>query len=101
MAEKFRVIYDSDVEKALCVHLPDQIVKFYQLKNNLYALNPSDRSYLGKVTYKAQLVNTIKENMSFLSPRQRERVKKAQKLYEAMGTPTMDDLKAVIGMNLI
>ena len=101
MAEKFRVTYDSNVEKALCVHLPDRIVKFHQLRNNLYALNPSDKNYLGEETDKAQFVNTIEENMRFLSPRQKERVKKAQKLYEAMGTPTMDDLKAMIRMNLI
>ena len=47
------------------------------------------------------MLNTLKENMSFLSPRQQQQAKKAKKLYKAMGTPTVDDLKAMIRMNLI
>ena len=47
------------------------------------------------------MLNTLQENMRFLSPRQQLRAKKARKLYEAMGTPTVDDLKAMIRMNLI
>ena len=47
------------------------------------------------------MLNTIDENLAFLSPRQLQRAKKARKLYEAMGTPTVEDLKAMIRMNLI
>jgi hypothetical protein len=39
--------------------------------------------------------------MKFLSKRQQERAKKARELLEVMGTPTVDDLKAMIRMNLI
>ena len=43
----------------------------------------------------------LEENLKFLSPRQQRLSKKSQELYKAMGTPTMDDLKAMIRMNLI
>eukprot|EP00957_Ditylum_brightwellii_P030673 2324392-Ditylum_brightwellii.AAC.1 len=39
--------------------------------------------------------------MPYLSPRQLEQAKKAQKLYKASGTPTVSNLKAMIRMNLI
>jgi hypothetical protein len=48
-----------------------------------------------------QFLNTLEENLGFLSPRQQKRAKIARELYEAMGTPTVDDLKAMIWMNLI
>ena len=39
--------------------------------------------------------------MAFLTPRQQQKAKQARKLYEAMGTPTVTDLKSMIRMNLI
>jgi hypothetical protein len=39
--------------------------------------------------------------MKFLRKRQKEKVKKARELLEVMGLPTVDDLKAMIQMNLI
>jgi hypothetical protein len=43
-----------------------------------------------------QFLSTVKDNMKFLSKRRQERAKKARKLHEVMGTPTVDDLKAMI-----
>jgi hypothetical protein len=43
----------------------------------------------------------MKDNLKFLSKRQQKRAKQAQELYEGMGTPTVDDLKAMIRMNRI
>jgi hypothetical protein len=40
-------------------------------------------------------------NLTFLSPRQQKGAKRARELYESMGTPTVDNLKAMICMNLI
>jgi hypothetical protein len=39
--------------------------------------------------------------MKFLGKRQQEKVKKARELLEVMELPTVDDLKAMIRMNLI
>jgi hypothetical protein len=42
MTKKFRVTMDSSKEKALLVHFPNKVVKFKQMKNGLYAMNPRD-----------------------------------------------------------
>eukprot|EP00957_Ditylum_brightwellii_P017806 1340244-Ditylum_brightwellii.AAC.1 len=39
--------------------------------------------------------------MAFLTPNQQQQTKKARNLLEALGTPTVNDLKAMIRMNLI
>jgi hypothetical protein len=51
-------------------------------------------------TIKREFLTTVKDNMKFLSKRQQERAKKARELLEVMGTPTVDNLKAMIRMNL-
>ena len=49
MTNKFWVTMDSNIEKALFVHLPDKAVKFKQLHNNVYGMNPADpESYITK-----------------------------------------------------
>ena len=100
MTEKFRVTFDSAIEKSLNVHLPNKIIKFYQMQSGLYGMNPMDDSTFIK-TVQAQFLNTVQENMAFLTPRQQQKAKQARKLYEAMGTPTVTDLKSMIWMNLI
>ena len=101
MTSKFRVTLDSDKEKALLVHMPDKIVKFKQMRNGLYALNPLEETNYTLKDDKYQLVNTIQENMNFLTPRQQKKARMARDLYHAMGTPSINDLRAMIRMNLI
>ncbi len=101
MTNKFRVTMDSKEELALLVHMPDRIVKFKQFSNGLYAMDPSDEKSFKRTKKPYQFLNTLEENLAFLSPRQQKRAKIARELYEAMGTPTVDDLKAMICMNLI
>ena len=89
MASKFQVTMDTEKEKAFLVHLPDRIVKFKQMTNGLYGMNPKNKNEY--VIYKNkpfQFVGTIKENMKYLSPRQQERAKKARELLHALGNPT-------------
>ena len=58
MTDKFRVTMDSNIEKSLFVHLLDKVVKFKQLHNNLYGMNPADpESYITKNKLKK---NTMK-----------------------------------------
>jgi hypothetical protein len=35
---------DSKEERALLVHMPDKIVKFKQFSNELYAMDPNDKT---------------------------------------------------------
>ncbi len=100
MTSKFRVTMDSNEETALLVHFPNKVVKFKQMSNGLYAMNPTKLESYGKLP-KYQMIQTIKENMKFLSPRQQKRARRARALYHATGTPTVSDLKAMIRMNLI
>ena len=49
MTSKFKVTMDTSKEKAFFVHLPDKIVKFRQMENNLYGMDPSDpKSFISK-----------------------------------------------------
>jgi hypothetical protein len=101
MRKKFRITMDTNKEAALVVHMPKKAVKFKEWPNGLYAMNPADPDSFGSISDQYQMIQTIEENMKFLSPRQQARARKARSLYHAMGTPTVDDLKAMIRMNLI
>ena len=81
--------------------MPNKTIKFKQFDNGLYATNPEEEGSIVYHNEKMQFVNTVEENLKFLTPRQFERAKKARKLFEAMDTPTIQDLKAMIRMNLI
>ena len=48
-----------------------------------------------------QFINNLEENLKSLSLRQYKQAKQDCDLYEAMRTLTVDDLKAIIWMNLI
>ena len=79
MTDRFRVTMDSAVEKALFVHLPDKIVIFKQLKNNLYGMHPNDpESFISKDEYKEkkiQMMNIVADNLKYMSERQQKRAK--------------------------
>jgi hypothetical protein len=71
------------------------------MKGGLYAMNPKDPENDGSVPSQAHIGKTLEENMKFLSPRQQKHAYRARELYDAMGTPTVDDLKAMIQLNII
>ena len=48
-----------------------------------------------------QMMNIVEDILKYMSERQPIRAKTARKTYQALGTPTVQDLKAVIRMNLI
>ena len=91
ITDKFRVTMDTANEKAMLIHLPDRIVKFEQMSNGLYARDPTKTT-----SDKYQLVQTVEENLTFLTPRQQTRAKKAREIFHATGTPSVDDMKALI-----
>eukprot|EP00957_Ditylum_brightwellii_P066935 5080273-Ditylum_brightwellii.AAC.1 len=64
------------------------------MKNGLYGMNPCKDE--DEPTINVQCLNSVEENVKFLSPRQLERAKQAHKLFEALGTPTTADIKAMI-----
>jgi hypothetical protein len=46
-------------------------------------------------------MNSVEENKAFYTHRQFERAKRARDLYHAIGTPSLDDFRAIIRMNII
>jgi hypothetical protein len=64
---------DSKEELALLVHMPEKIVKCKQLSNNgLYAMDPNDKRSFTMTKRPYQFLNTLEENLGFLSPRQQK-----------------------------
>ena len=101
MTANFRVTMDSKQEKALLVHMPDKVVKFKQFSSGLCAVDPNDKKSHELPKKSSQFLSAVKENLKFLSTRQQKRARRARQLHETMGTPTVDDLKAMIRMNLV
>ena len=77
MRKQFRITMDTRKEAALLVHMGDKAVKFKEWPNGLYAMNPSDSESFGTLSEQYQMIQTLEENMKFLSPRQQGRAKKA------------------------
>jgi len=50
---------------------------------------------------KFQFVETVEENLGFWDHDNRKEPKKARELYRTLSTPSLDDLKAMIQMNLM
>ena len=97
MADRYRITYDSSKEDAFVVHMSDdKQVCFTRLGNNLYVYKPPINNNV-----KAQLLNTVEENKSFYTQRQFDRAKRARDLYHALGTPSINDFKAMLRMNTI
>lgn len=89
------------MEDAFYVHLLDKKIRFKRLPNGLYAMNPEEEDYQLKAENEIQILTTLEENKKFFTPREFERAKRAQDFYHALGTPSIQDLKAMIRMNLI
>ncbi len=95
MLDKYRITYDSKDDDAFIVHLTGKPVQFERLGNNLYVFTPPvKRNTL-------QLLNTVEENKTFYTQRQFERAKRARDLYHALGTPLINDFKAILRMNTV
>jgi hypothetical protein len=60
-------------------------------------MNLSDPNSFGSILDQYQMIQTIEEHMKLLLPRQQGQARKAQVLYHSTGgTPTVDNLKAMI-----
>ena len=58
MTAKFKVTMDSSKDKVFFVHLPDKIVVFKQMDNNLYGMDPMDpNSFISKEKYDKKCVH--------------------------------------------
>ena len=71
MTEKFCVVMDSKEELALLVHMPNKIVKFRQLSNEIYATDKNNEKGSIIIKKQYQFMNKLEENLNFPSLRQK------------------------------
>ena len=95
MSDRYPVSYNGTKEDAFIMQLPHKQVKFEQLTNKLYVFKLPNTV---KPTTKddAQFVNTVEENKTFYTQHQFEQAKQARDLFHALGTPSVNDFKAII-----
>ena len=96
MSDRYRITYDSNKADEFVVHLPNKDVRFTRMGMNLYVFKPPKCAQVATV-----LLNTVEENKKFYTQRQFDRAKRARDLYNALGTPSVNDFKAIIRMNAI
>jgi hypothetical protein len=95
MADKYKVTYIKD---KFIVHLTNgKEIAFKRSHNNLYFYKPTEENIAKGHIF----VNTIEENKKFYTERQVKQAKKARDFYQAMGTPSVPDLLAILRMNLV
>jgi len=95
MVDRYPVTYDAAKEDAFIVHLPHQQVKFNRDPSGLYVYKPPNVAK-PPTEVDAQFINTLEENKTFYTQRQFERAKRARELLHSLGTPSINDLKAII-----
>ena len=106
LKKNHRVTYDSNKEDAFLVHMNDKIIKFECSPDGLYQYKVSDNYQSNpqqneEKTSTSNLVTTVTENKSGYTQRQFERANEARRLYHIMGTPTVENFKSLLRMNVI
>ena len=106
LKKNHRVTYDSNKEDAFLVHMNDKTIKFECSPDGLYQYKVSEdyQSNLQRDEEKegtSNLVTTVTENKSGYTQRQFERAKEARRLYHIVGTPTVENFKSLLRMNVI
>ena len=76
-------------------------MKFVKDQNGLYIYRPKILVDDNEVRLHHQFVTTLDENKTFYTSRQFDRAKRARDLYHSLGTPTVNDFKAIIRINAI
>ena len=102
MEKKYRITYDSTIEKAFIIHLPNKQLKFIQSNNGHYFYKPKYNTRNGKQT---SLINhsveSVNENKALFTDRQVQRAKLTRNIYHALGTPSVNDFKSIITANMV
>jgi hypothetical protein len=106
LKKKDRITYDSDKEDAFIVHMDKEIIKFECSPDGLYQYWVSNGYQQGlkedqKEDGASNLISTVAENRKGYTLRQFERAKEARKLYHNVGTPTMNNSKSLLPMNVV
>ncbi len=106
LKKKHRITYDSDKEDAFSVYMNDGVVKFECSPDGLYQFKVSKQYRDTLIKDQEQegtsnLISTVAENRAGYTQRQYERAKEARRLYHIVGTPTVENFKSLLRMNVI
>ena len=102
---KHRVTYDSEKGDKFIVHMEHGNIEFICNPEGLYEYKVSDL-YLNEVKSdktqgQSHIIETVRENRVGFTDRQYNRAKIARELYHNVGSPTVDNFKALLKMNMI
>jgi hypothetical protein len=106
LKKKHRITYDSNKKDEFLVHMDNEIIKFECSPDGLYQYSVSTGYQKGlkedqKEDGASNLISTVAENRKGYTLHQFERAKEARKLYHIVGTPTMNNFKSLLRMNVI
>jgi hypothetical protein len=93
VAEKHRITYDSNKERACSVHYPHGIVKDRETENGLHVQESSK--------LEVNMLQPVDENKKFYTKRQIAEAKTARDFYAKMGTPSIKDYKLMMNSNML
>ena len=105
----YAITYGSTIEDAfVCKHPDYEPVKFLRTKEGLYVYKPTE-NYIQAVTDEENngvpgnnfLIKSVAENIEGYTTREVESAKRARKLYQSLGCPSISALKSLIRMNAI
>ena len=100
----YEVTYDSNHGDTFQVHMEGKTIEFTCNKEGLYEFEVSD-DYKEEIkkqqSQPSNYVSTVEENKQGFTQRQFEKAKAARELYHNLGSPTIENFKALLRMNTI
>ena len=94
LCKRYHVTFDSRKDNAFHVFVENgKELVFEPSKNGLYRYDNKNKDFC--------FVETVAENAKFFTNRQIEQAKKARKLYNVIGNPSVKDFKTLIRSNMI
>jgi hypothetical protein len=100
MEKYYRITYDLNEEKAFVVHIENgKDIRFKKSPSGLWYYQPSKSSNTNK--NETTMINMVEENKKLFSERQVAKACKARELYNVLGSPSIQDFKAIVNSNAI
>jgi hypothetical protein len=102
--KKHRITYDSNKKDAFIVHMDNENIKFECSPLYQYLVSEGYQRGLKedqKENGASNLISIVAENRKGYTLRQFERAKEARRLYHIVGTPTVNNFKSLLQMNVI
>ena len=97
----YEVSYNSKEGDKFIVSMEGKNIEFKCNQDGLYEYTVSNAYKDGIKKEQSHYVSTVEENKFGFTPRQFEKAKAARELYHNLGSPTIENFKALLRMNTI